>query len=74
MNDLYSITFSQNRVGPLVTADYQLIKLDGDSCRGQGQFTNEIVQRRSIAHFPVLTIDLNQQCLVSRVRRIWQAE
>jgi len=74
MNDLYSITFSQNRVRPLVTADYQLIKLDGDSGGWQGQFTHQIAQRQSIAHFRVLTVELNQQCLVSHVRRIWQAE
>jgi hypothetical protein len=74
MNDLYTITLGQSRLAPLVTADHQVVKLDGDSGGGQGQFRNEIFQRRSIAHFPALTVELNQQCLVSHVRRTWQEE
>jgi len=69
MNYLYSVTVGQSRLAPLVTADYQMVKLDGDSCGGQGQFRDEIVQRRSIVHFPTLTVELNQQCLVSHLRR-----
>jgi hypothetical protein len=64
MNDLYPVILGQNRLSPFVTADYQMVKFNGDSRGRQGQFTHEIAQRRSIAHFPVLTIDLNQQCLV----------
>ena len=69
MNDLYSVTLGQNCLTPLVTTDYQMVKLDGDSCGGQGQFSDEIVQRRLIAYFPALTVELNQQCLVSHLRR-----
>jgi len=69
MNDLYSVTLGQSRLAPLVTADYQMVKLDGDSRRGQGQFRDEIVQRRSILHFPTFTVELNQQSLVFHVRR-----
>ena len=69
MNDLYSVTLGQSRLGPFVTADYQVVKLDGDSRGDQGQFRDEIVQRRSILHFPALTVELNQQCLASLVRR-----
>ena len=43
MNDLYSVTLGQSRLTPLVTTDYQMVKLDGDSCGGQGQFSDEIV-------------------------------
>ena len=74
MNDLYSVALAQSRLCPFVTADDQLVKLDGYSRRRQRQLRDEISQGRSIAHFPTLTVESNQQCLVFHLRRIWQAE
>lgn len=68
MYDLYAVTLGQRGVRPLVAANYFVIKLDRNSRRHQRQFADEIIQRRSIPHFPTLTIELNQQILVSRLQ------
>jgi hypothetical protein len=76
MYNLDSIVFRENCFPPTITPDYVMVKFDRNSRRRQGQFADQIVQRRLIRYFAAFPVNLNTQFLLTnpRFNWIWRAE